>query len=128
MRTFPASANGESCLGPVFRPLTDSDQHSFRYSYVISVFRHFLHKITNESVFEISIDIFSELVVSALKVSNGAKIRNRYNQVPHLTQDTNGKVTNSQKTPQTRAKRSALSQQVTTKHISTDAHKTYKDR
>ena len=37
------------------------------------------------------------------KVSNGAKIRNRYNQVPHLTQDTNRKVTNSQKTPQTRA-------------------------
>ena len=30
------------------------------------------------------------------KVSKGAKIRNRYNQVPHLTQDTNGKVTNSQ--------------------------------
>ena len=46
-----------------------------------------------------------------------AKIRNRYNQVPHLTQDTNGKVTNSQKTLQTRAKRSALSQQLTTKHI-----------
>ena len=30
------------------------------------------------------------------KVSKGAKIRNRYNQVPHLTQDTNGKVINSQ--------------------------------
>ena len=30
------------------------------------------------------------------KVSKGAKIRNRYNQVAHLTQDTNGKVTNSQ--------------------------------
>ena len=43
------------------------------------------------------------------KVSKVAKIRNRYNQVPHLTQDTNGKVTNSQKTPQTRVKRSALS-------------------
>ena len=28
-----------------------------------------------------------------VKVSKGAKIRNRYNQVPHLTQDTNGKVT-----------------------------------
>ena len=41
-----------------------------------------------------------------IKVSKVAKIRNRYNQVPHLTQDTNGKVTNSQKTPQTRAKRS----------------------
>ena len=37
-------------------------------------------------------------------VSKGAKIRNRYNQVPHLTQDTNGKVTHSQQTPQTRAK------------------------
>ena len=32
----------------------------------------------------------------SLKVSKSAKIRNRYNQVPHLTQDTNGKVTNSQ--------------------------------
>ena len=31
-----------------------------------------------------------------IEVSMGAKIRNRYNQVPHLTQDTNGKVTNSQ--------------------------------
>ena len=30
------------------------------------------------------------------KVSKGAKIRNQYNQVPHPTQDTNGKVTNSQ--------------------------------
>ena len=48
------------------------------------------------------------------KVSKGAKIRNRYNQVPYLTQDTNGKVTNSQKTPQTRAKWSTLSQLVTT--------------
>ena len=28
----------------------------------------------------------------AHKVSKGAKIRHRYNQVPHLTQDTNGKV------------------------------------
>ena len=30
------------------------------------------------------------------KVSKGAKNRNRYNQVPHLTQDTNEKVINSQ--------------------------------
>ena len=34
--------------------------------------------------------------MNSIKVSKGAKIRNRYNQVPHLTQDTNGKVTNSQ--------------------------------
>ena len=31
-----------------------------------------------------------------IKVRKGAKIRNRYSQVPHLTQDTNWKVTNSQ--------------------------------
>ena len=31
-----------------------------------------------------------------LKVSKGAKIRNRYNLIQHPTQDTNGKVTNSQ--------------------------------
>ena len=30
------------------------------------------------------------------QVSKGANIRNRNNQVPHLTQDTNGKVSNSQ--------------------------------
>ena len=32
----------------------------------------------------------------SVKVSKGAKIRNRYSQVSHLTQDTNEKVTNSQ--------------------------------
>ena len=31
-----------------------------------------------------------------MKVSKGAEIRNRYNQIPHLTENTNGKVTNSQ--------------------------------
>ena len=34
--------------------------------------------------------------LSADKVSKSTKIRNRYNQVQHLTQDINGKVTNSQ--------------------------------
>ena len=34
--------------------------------------------------------------LKVIKVSKGAKMRNRHNQVPHLTQDTNGKVTNSQ--------------------------------
>ena len=47
----------------------------------------------------ISIDArFYSILPSKLriKVNKGAKIRKRYNQVPHLTQDTNGKVTNSQ--------------------------------
>ena len=30
-----------------------------------------------------------------MKVSKSAKIRNQYNQVPYLTKDTNGKLTNS---------------------------------
>ena len=34
--------------------------------------------------------------ILSMYVSKGAKIRNRYNQVPHLTKDTNGKVINSQ--------------------------------
>ena len=33
--------------------------------------------------------------VGGLKVSKGAKIRNGYNQVAHLAQDTKGRVTNS---------------------------------
>ena len=39
--------------------------------------------------------IFTQAEIRAI-VSKGEKIRNRYNQVPHLTPDTNGKVTNSQ--------------------------------
>ena len=34
--------------------------------------------------------------ISILKVRKRAMNRNRYNQAPHLTQDTNGKVTTSQ--------------------------------
>ena len=34
--------------------------------------------------------------MSLSKVRKGAKVRSRYNQVPHLTKDANGKVTNSQ--------------------------------
>ena len=34
-------------------------------------------------------------VSQTVKVSKGVKIKNRYNQVQHLTQDTDGKVTNS---------------------------------
>ena len=51
----------------------------------------------------------------SMKVRKAAKIRNRYNQVPHLTQDTESD------TSQTRAKRSALSQQVTTRQQRKDA-------
>ena len=39
--------------------------------------------------------VLNHLIKAFLKQSKGAEIRNRYNQVLHLTQDTNGKVTNS---------------------------------
>ena len=51
------------------------------------------------------------------KVSKGAKIRNRYNQVPHLTQDTNGKVTNSLLDTTNESQEVSPYQQVTKNHI-----------
>ena len=38
----------------------------------------------------------SKLITAFFKIRKRAQIRNRYNQVPHLTQDTNEKVTTSQ--------------------------------
>ena len=40
--------------------------------------------------------IYHMYMYTSTKVSKDAKIRNRYNQVPHRTHNTNGKVTNSQ--------------------------------
>ena len=47
-------------------------------------------------MFSTDSDTGFNFVSTKIKVSKGAKIRNRYNRVPHLTQNTNGKVTNSQ--------------------------------
>ena len=54
---------------------------------VLSKF-HSLTKVWSLLIYIVSLRI--------IKVSKVAKIRKRYNQVPHLTQDTNGKVKNSQ--------------------------------
>ena len=59
----------------------------------------------------------SQQFIASVEVSKGAKIRNRYNQVPHLTQDTNGKVTNAQLDTTNERQEVSPSQQVTTKHI-----------
>ena len=54
----------------------------------------------NLRILSMKLDIGSNMAFKMFtiqfKVSKGAKIRNRCNQVPHLTQDTNGKVSNSQ--------------------------------
>ena len=50
------------------------------------------------------------MILLNLKERKGTKNSNRYNQVPNLTQDTKWESnTNNNSTPQTRAKRSALS-------------------
>ena len=84
--------------------------HSSLLSTVVnkSTFQIFTFKCIEEQIFPLRkvgknqhrvilkffVDIKSQMLHA--KVSKGAKIRNRYNQVPHLTQDTNGKVTKSQ--------------------------------
>ena len=80
--------------------------------------RHFSQKY--HQIIECLFAYFKELLIlfkyrsnSPFKVRKRPKIRNPYNQVPHLTQDTNGKVTNESQ---------ALSQQVTTRHQQTDMH------
>ena len=40
--------------------------------------------------------MYSERLAGVLIARKRANIRNRYDQAPHLTQNTNGKVTNSQ--------------------------------
>ena len=48
----------------------------------------------DQCIISIKNQLFKRLTI--IKVRKKAKIRNRYNQAPHLTQDTNGKVTTSQ--------------------------------
>ena len=56
------------------------------------------------------------------KVRKRAEIRNRYNQAPHLTQDTNGKETTSQLDITNDSQEVNPSQQVTTRPQQTDVH------
>ena len=52
--------------------------------------------VSDRRLQEIKLKTEQDEQLSVLKVRKRAKIRNRYNQAPHLTQDTNGKVTTSQ--------------------------------
>ena len=70
------------CVSKVFQ------YSSLKWQSVINVYNSHL-KLDKTKI--------SITIGSLMKVSKVAKIRNRYNQVPHLTQDTNAKVTNSQK-------------------------------
>ena len=72
------------------------DLHSiFKDNSVISsITNHFNNSETPIICYKYNKPIMSSIfnlnkIVTDIKVSKGAKIRNRYNQVPHLTQDTN---------------------------------------
>ena len=60
--------------------------------YIPKFYIYTLHNYFNQKVCFLA----KKSKITVVKVSKSAKIRNRYNQVPHLIQDTNGKVTNSQ--------------------------------
>ena len=68
----------------------------FAYLFILMLSIHPSMQNGGEGLRSIILAGQGHLVKMLIKVSKGAKIRNRYNQVPHLTQDTNGKVTNSQ--------------------------------
>ena len=80
------------------------------FKFVQINMKHLLYKISNTFLFlfssktrielQVKLSVYPRNIIcsslNSLKVSKGAKIRSRYNQVPHPTQDTNKKVTNSQ--------------------------------
>ena len=55
-----------------------------------------VYKLKKSVGFNIFSAQFIKIISHNKKVGKRAKIRNRYNKVTHLTQDTNGEVTNSQ--------------------------------
>ena len=76
--------------------------HNFKFSHMTEVTAPIWQLFYLFHCREIS--IFTRKMARGLiffKVSKGEKIRNRYIQVPHLTQDTNGKVIDSQLDTQT---------------------------
>ena len=74
------------------------------FSYAVSLVGNHMSRLISQSISMLTVVgysyVFDVRCVSyygdCIKVRKRAKIRNRYNQAPHLTQDTNGKVTTSQ--------------------------------
>ena len=66
-----------------------------RLRSILSLFRNEFNKFNNTRAQNIRFYLSYGIKIT-LKVRKRAKIRNRYNQEPHPTQDTNVKVTTSQ--------------------------------
>ena len=98
-------------------PFSDLDPKCMVGRVFMGSFPHFKSIEAYDSMASIdSRSMDSRIYIGDHKVRKRAKIRNRYNQAPHQTQDTNGKVTTSQLDISMVTKRSALSQQVTIRH------------
>ena len=75
-------------------------QNLWDYKLWVSWFQEiFLKKIRYFKSIEARDSMDGRIYVSDRKVRKRTKIRNRYNQAPHLTQDTNGKVTHHKREP-----------------------------
>ena len=70
---------------------------AFAYFFVMSFYVMSCQLLCMHGLYFMSLACFIRLIfLGYFKVRKRATIRNRYNQAPHLTQDTNGKVTTSQ--------------------------------
>ena len=75
-----------------FRNRENLQYRKTAYSVLLSLFMRTNGKNNNSHA---PITVLSGILLS-VRISKGAKIRNRYNHIPHLTQDTNGRLTSSQ--------------------------------
>ena len=82
--------------------LVGSRSHRVTYEHTCATEKIITGSLINIKTSTFSPDICLHVLQEAwvlqwfLKVRKRGKIRNQYNQAPHLTQDTNGKVTTSQ--------------------------------
>ena len=98
---FAEQLSSLACGGELVKILISFDPYrlfrsNFAYLFIFMLSIHPSMPNGGEGLRSIILAGQGHLVKMLIKVRKGAKIRNRYNQVPHLIQDTNGKVTNSQ--------------------------------
>ena len=85
-------ATGGASQNKVILQVRKEYRHLFSYHSYQCYFKQFVLTHLSKQKWIVLIRM-----IIKLKVSKCAKISNRYNQVPHLTQNTNEKVTNSQR-------------------------------
>ena len=80
----------------IFDVKTKSNKNRNCQAFTAALCEHQLTNFTCTVKAKFAVLLAPLLVTCVIKVRKSAKIRNRYNLAPYLTQDTNGKVTTSQ--------------------------------